>query len=239
MEVVAEARAAVRLGIAAVLGDVETDVEARLCARHDRCTHRHGDQLVRHALPRPRTRATPHDAWVGVVTDDARGTVLRATHAGPQHLYGGDRNVTGRANASLTEASGVADTLPGHGRGWCADNDEATRRNAENEHHQTACRGTNFPCAMCHFFLRSQICTGEPQAGPGRRQRVLLVSAIDCQQTFALSSMRVAALRGILRFAATMLVNIPKTVSHMRYRRRPDASESAGNRTSSTSGSIG
>src|SRR5205823_14987475 len=124
----------------------------------------------------------------------------------------------------------------------CADNDEASRRNAENEHHQTACRGTNFQCAMCHFFLRSQICSGEPQAAPGRRQRVLLVSAIDCQQTFALSSQRVAALKGYPAFCSCDASGYPPkdvTVSHMRYGRRPDASESAGNRTSSTSGSIG
>src|SRR5207247_1651411 len=116
MEVIAKAHAAVRLGIAAVLGDPEADVEAGLGARHDRGAHRHGDRLVRHALPRPRTSAAAHDAWIGVVADDACGAVLRATHAGPEHSDGGDRHITGRTNASLSEASGVPYALPCHGR---------------------------------------------------------------------------------------------------------------------------
>ena len=158
MEVVAEAHAAVRLRIAAVLGNPEADVEARLGARHDRRAHRHGDRLIGHALPRPRTGAAARHARVGVVTDDAGGTILRTTDAGPQHLDGGDRDVAGGTDASLSEAGGVPDALPRDGRSRRTDDDEATRRDAEDEHEQTACRETEFPCAMCHVFsLKRQL----------------------------------------------------------------------------------
>src|SRR5207245_6738019 len=100
MEEVAKARAAVRLGVATVLSDVEADVEARLGPRHDLGAHRHGYRLVYDALPRTRARPTSHHAWVGVVADDAGSPVLRATHTGPEHGYRGDHHVIGSTNVS-------------------------------------------------------------------------------------------------------------------------------------------
>src|SRR5207237_2369730 len=112
MEEVAEAHSAVGLGVTAVLGDPEADVEARIGARHDLGAHRHRDLLVDHALPRARARATTRHARVGVVTDDAGGPVLGAADASPHHGDRGDRDVAGTANVPLSEARGVAYALP-------------------------------------------------------------------------------------------------------------------------------